>query len=115
MAHKTEAQYNVLCNKIEGLLNVVDDNVPITDPVLVELDMLSGLVYEYEKEHYPIIPVVLASRDKKGTSHNYNCNYVKCDYLDSVHREPNEETLSAMQEAESGVELETLDWETIDL
>ncbi len=35
-------------------------------------------------------------------------NYVECILLDSVYREPNEKTLSAMQEAESGAEMETL-------
>lgn len=36
-------------------------------------------------------------------------NYVETLLLDAVYREPNEETLAAMREVESGAELETLD------
>ena len=36
-------------------------------------------------------------------------NYVECILFDVVYREPNEETLAAMREVESGVELETVD------
>lgn len=38
-------------------------------------------------------------------------NYVETLLLDAVYREPNEETLEAMREVESGIELETLDME----
>ena len=38
-------------------------------------------------------------------------NYVETLLLDAVYREPNEETLEAMREVESGTELETLDME----
>lgn len=40
--------------RIEELLPLVDDNTPVTDRNLIELDLLSGLVEEYEDEHYPI-------------------------------------------------------------
>ena len=33
---------------------LTDDNVPLTDKNLIELDLLSKLVSEYEDEHYPI-------------------------------------------------------------
>lgn len=36
-------------------------------------------------------------------------NYVETLLLDAVYREPNEETLAAMKEVESGTDLETLD------
>ncbi len=36
-------------------------------------------------------------------------NYVECILMESVYNEPNETTLAAMREAESGNELETLD------
>ncbi len=36
-------------------------------------------------------------------------NYVETILFDAVYREPNEETLAAMKEVESGVELETVD------
>ncbi len=38
-------------------------------------------------------------------------NYVETLLLDAVYREPNEETLEAMREVESGIELENLDME----
>ncbi len=41
-------------------------------------------------------------------------NYVETILFDAVYREPNEETLAAMREAESGVELETVDMTNID-
>ena len=40
--------------RIEELLPLTDDNVPLTDKNLIELDLLSKLVSEYEDEHYPI-------------------------------------------------------------
>lgn len=36
-------------------------------------------------------------------------NYVECILMESVYNEPNETTLAAMKEAESGKKLETLD------
>lgn len=36
-------------------------------------------------------------------------NYVETLLLDAVYREPNEETLAAIKEVESGTDLETLD------
>lgn len=36
-------------------------------------------------------------------------NYVETLLLDAVYRDPNEDTLEAMREVESGAELETLD------
>ena len=40
--------------RIEELLPLVDDNTPKDDKNLIELDLLSGLIEEYEEEHYPI-------------------------------------------------------------
>lgn len=41
-------------------------------------------------------------------------NYVESLLMKSVYPEPNKETLEAMREAESGVELETLDLDNFD-
>ena len=46
--------YNAAMARIEELLPLVNDNTPKTDKNLVELDLLSELVSEYEDEHYPI-------------------------------------------------------------
>ena len=46
--------YNAAMERIEELLPLVDDNTPLTDKNLIELDLLSELVSDYESEHYPI-------------------------------------------------------------
>lgn len=46
--------YDAAMARIEELLPLVDDNTPRTDKNLIELDLLSELVSEYEDEHYPI-------------------------------------------------------------
>ena len=51
---QNEAAYKVAMERIEELLPLVNDNTPLTDRNLIELDLLSDLVEEYEDEHYPI-------------------------------------------------------------
>ncbi len=51
---QNETAYKVAMERIEELLPLVTDDTPSTDKNLVELDLLSGLVDEYENEHYPI-------------------------------------------------------------
>ena len=51
---QNETAYKAAMERIEELLPMVDDNTPLTDRNLIELDLLSGLVEEYEDEHYPI-------------------------------------------------------------
>ena len=48
---QNETAYKATMERIEELLPLVDDNTPLSD---IELDLLSGLVEEYEDEHYPI-------------------------------------------------------------
>lgn len=40
--------------RIEELLPLVDDNTPMDNKNLIEFDLLSGLVEEYEEVYYPI-------------------------------------------------------------
>ena len=40
--------------RIDELFFDTNENTPPDDPRLIELDVLSALVEEYEKEHYPI-------------------------------------------------------------
>lgn len=47
--------------RIDELFFSTDENTPKDDPRLLELDLLSSLVEEYEKEHYPIEPPSLSS------------------------------------------------------
>ena len=41
-------------DRIEELLPLVQEDTPPYDRNLIELDLLSSLVEEYEEEHYPI-------------------------------------------------------------
>lgn len=54
MAKITKDQYELALARIEELLPVVDDNTPSNDRNAVELTMMSDVVIDYEKEHYPI-------------------------------------------------------------
>ena len=49
-----EAAYKAIMERVDELLPLVDDDTPLTDKNLVELDLLSELAAEYEEEHYPI-------------------------------------------------------------
>ena len=61
MAHiKTEKEYAAIMTRIDQLFYETDENTPVEDPRLIELDMLSALVEEYEKEVCPIQPPTLA-------------------------------------------------------
>ena len=50
----SEKQYEYALQRIEQLLPIVDDSMPIDDPRVIELTMVSDVVCEYEKVHYPI-------------------------------------------------------------
>ena len=54
MAKITKEQYEFALARIEELLPMVDDNTPANDRKAVELTMMSDVVIDYEKEHYPI-------------------------------------------------------------
>lgn len=45
---KHQIEYQVICERIEELLAIVDDNTPIDDKNFIELDILSDLVVDYE-------------------------------------------------------------------
>lgn len=51
---ENEVEYDAICQRIEELLSLTDDETPLTDPRLIELRILSELVIEYEEEHYSI-------------------------------------------------------------
>ena len=51
---KDEKQYKAIMTRIDELFFETDERTPAEDPRLQELDMLSALVEEYEKEHCPI-------------------------------------------------------------
>ena len=54
MAKITKEQYEFAQARIEELLPLVTDNTPANDRNAVELTMMSDVVIDYEKEHFPI-------------------------------------------------------------
>ena len=54
MGRITKEQYEFALARIEELLPLVDDNTPSNDRKAVELTMISDIVIDYEKEHFPI-------------------------------------------------------------
>ena len=66
-------QYEFALARVEELLPLVDDNTPANDRNAVELTMMSDIIIDYEKEHYPIgVPTVAQliqlSLDEKNMS-----------------------------------------------
>jgi len=51
---KTEEQYEVLLQRIEELLPLISNETPASDRNLIELDIISNLVEEYEEKYYPV-------------------------------------------------------------
>ena len=51
---KSEQEYLEALKRIDELLPLTGDDVPLDDPNMVELLKVSDLVYEYENIHYPI-------------------------------------------------------------
>ena len=58
---KDEKQYKAMMARIDELFFETDESTSPDDPRLQELDLLSALVEEYEKEHFPIKTPSLAS------------------------------------------------------
>lgn len=54
MSKITKEQYEFALARIEELLPLVDDNMPANDRNAIELTMMSDVVIDYEKEHFPI-------------------------------------------------------------
>ena len=54
MGKITKEQYEFALARIEELLPLVSDETPANDRNAVELTMMSSVVIDYEKEHYPI-------------------------------------------------------------
>lgn len=51
---ENKVAYNAAMARIDELLPLVDDNTPKSDKNLIELELLSELVEEYEERNYPI-------------------------------------------------------------
>lgn len=60
---KTEDQYKAILARIDDILRVITDECPehnMPHNLTVELEMMSDLVEEYEKEHYVLTPPTVA-------------------------------------------------------
>lgn len=66
----TEMQYKLAQARVEELLPLVDDNMPLDDPKVVELMMMSDIVIDYEKEHFPIEKPTVAELIAAGLREN---------------------------------------------
>ena len=51
---KDKAEYEVLKDRIEELLVTVDNETPEYDKKLIELNLISNLVADYEEEYFPV-------------------------------------------------------------
>ena len=51
---KDKAEYEVLKERIEELLFTVDNETPEYDKKLIELNLISNLVADYEEEYFPV-------------------------------------------------------------
>ena len=49
-------QYDWAIKRVEELLPMVSDDMPLDNPKLIELELLSNLVSDYEEANYPIGP-----------------------------------------------------------
>lgn len=54
MTKITKEQYELALDRIEELLPLVGDDTPANDRNAVELSLMSDIVIEYEKVHFPI-------------------------------------------------------------
>ena len=73
MSKVTKEQYEFVLARVEELLPLVDDNTPANDRNAVELTMMSDIIIDYEKEHYPIgkptvAQLIQLSLDEKNMS-----------------------------------------------
>lgn len=51
---KSEEQYKAIMARIDEIFFATDESTPKNDKRLLELDVLSSMVEEYEQEHFPI-------------------------------------------------------------
>ena len=48
----TKEQYELALERVETLLPMVEDNMPATDKIVVELTLMSDIIIEYEEEYF---------------------------------------------------------------
>ena len=73
MSKITKKQYEFALARVEELLPLVDDNTSANDRNAIELTMMSDIIIDYEKQHYPIgkptvAQLIQLSLDEKNMS-----------------------------------------------
>lgn len=61
-----DREYQAITKRIDRLLDIVTDDNYNSIPEAVELDFLSTLIEEYDREHYPIAPPRLSEAIRLG-------------------------------------------------
>lgn len=70
---KNEKQYKAMMARIDEIFFATDENTPADDPRLLELDVLSSLVEEYEQEHFPIeVPSLPATMNARMAENHWS-------------------------------------------
>lgn len=70
---KDEKQYKAIMTRIDELFFNTDEKTPADDFRLVELDILSSLVEEYEQERYPVkLPTLTDTMNVRLTENNWS-------------------------------------------
>lgn len=54
-----EIEYEAIMQRVNELVEIVNDDTPKTDKNYIELDILTDLVVAYEKTHYPVKKPIL--------------------------------------------------------
>lgn len=57
---QNKIQYEKIAERIDELLAVVNNDTPQNDKEYIELDLLSGLVADYEEQYIPVEPPSIA-------------------------------------------------------
>lgn len=74
----TEDQYKLAKARVEELLPLVDDNTPLDAPKAVELMMMSDIVIDYEKDHFPIAKPTVAELISDGLKRESSHSKTAC-------------------------------------
>ncbi len=51
---ESEIEYKAICQRIEELLPMTENDTPVTDCRFIELKLISDLAADYDEEHYPM-------------------------------------------------------------
>lgn len=68
----TENDYLNAKQRLEEIIDLVDDSTPENDPNFIELMQVSAIIEEYELEHFPIVSKQLKTLGKKDTEKKKN-------------------------------------------